>query len=350
MHRISKEANIIKSFTIPVRYQKGSLLVLTLLGLAILGIYLKLLNPQNVIGLLKSANLNLVLISCLINIIYLTLYGFIWWYVLRSMKIKTRLPDCIVGGYISLLGDIIIPSASVSGEFLRMTYGMYRLSIDGSIVLTSIAIHRLLNSLSFGLVVILGFIGIILTSPITGYGQLLKYISLAIIAVFLTLCGLYFVFHSDRVADYLYKRGWAKNLAEFLKKMSQYSTTFKRNLLDSIMIFVIITLRWILGTFIVFFLFLSVGYHVNYWYVLFAYPLYGISMLIPIGIPAMIGIMDTAMITIFVVLGIEKSIVVTVAILNRLVTTGLTILYISLISSFLGLSDMLSKLTKSNKH
>ncbi|RLF17440.1 MAG: hypothetical protein DRJ66_00780 [Thermoprotei archaeon] len=341
---------VIRRIAISTKYRKETLIVLTIIGFGILILYLKLLSPENVFGLLRKTNILLVLASTIVNVLYLSLYGIVWWYVLRNIRIRVSLGECILGGYISLLGDMVIPSASLSGEMLRIAYGMYRLGINGSVVFTSIAIHRLLNSLSFGLVVILGFLGIILTTGTAGYNSLIKYLALAVIAILLTLLGLFLILNSGRIADYLHRRGKARRLVKFLRDVNKCTTMFRRNIIGTILTFLLAIARWMVGALIVFLLFLAIGYDPGYWKVLFAYPLYGISLLIPIGIPAMIGIMDTTMITIFMILGINKSVAVAVALLSRLVMTGFTILYIILVGSFFGLADLLSEVSKRNKH
>ena len=102
------------------------------------------------------------------------------------------------------------------------------------------------------------------------------------------------------------------NSFEFsLRVMKKYRAT----ILGS---FLILLLQWSLGVAIPYLFFLAVGYrNISFWTLSVAYPIYSLMDNIPIGIPANAGVLDIAMISTFVVLGIPKEIATLVTILTR---------------------------------
>jgi hypothetical protein len=67
----------------------------------------------------------------------------------------------------------------------------------------------------------------------------------------------------------------------------------------------------------------TVDYWTNFWLVAVAFPIFGIVNIMPIGIPGMLGILDTAMAGTFIVLGFAPEL----ALLTTLLTRGVILVF-----------------------
>jgi uncharacterized protein (TIRG00374 family) len=79
--------------------------------------------------------------------------------------------------------------------------------------------------------------------------------------------------------------------------------------------------------------FLALDYEVPYFLILVAYPVYSLSYMIPVGIPAMLGVVESAMTATFIALGVAPAIASSVSILTRVVAVWFEVVVTGLVTA-----------------
>jgi len=106
----------------------------------------------NLVGSVNPLILVLVLLFDVLNIIF---YGTAWYFLVHTFH-KVRLAKCVQGVMISIFGDILVPTASVTGEALRVTFANREFGLPYPEGIATILVHRVLNGLASGTILAIG--------------------------------------------------------------------------------------------------------------------------------------------------------------------------------------------------
>ncbi len=335
------------------KIKKKQMILLSLAGIATLIAFIYLLGgPEEALGLILLITPMTLTTMVLLELVNITLYGIAWWLILRAIRGKVNLKECVVAGYVSILGDMLVPTG-ITGEALWYLYATRRLKVKSGEAAVSIIVHRLIDSLLFTSIVLISWIRLSLlyhwrTHPL---GQ---YVSLVVLASIFCFSCLYILLHVDLVSDHVeniltkishklskYKMFSRIEVLRFFNDFQNAALLIRHNMLSTTLITLVLLTRWLSGISIPYVVFNSLGYKVSFWLTALAYPLYGLTLLLPGGIPAMIGILDVTMISIFLLLGIKKGVAIAVSFITRLVTIVTDLLFISIISAYMGISEFI---------
>ncbi|RLE81401.1 MAG: hypothetical protein DRJ36_01350, partial [Thermoprotei archaeon] len=120
----------------------------------------------------------------------------------------------------------------------------------------------------------------------------------------------------------------------------------KANINLILLSFFLLMVQWACGIMVPYNVFHSLNCNVGFWLLSLAYPLYGVIDNIPLGIPVNAGLLDTAMITTFILLGIEKNTAVAATLVTRFITVVFEAILTSSISLTFGIRSILVELKK----
>lgn len=294
-------------------------------------------NADEVRDLARSVGLTTLAIAILFDILNIISYGSAWYFLVHTVHPTARIRKCVQGVMISIFGDILVPTASVTGEALRVAFANREFSLSYPQGIATTVVHRVLNLFAF--VGIFGVSSIILLLQ-GGLNQGLRIdvLALLILAIIPGILGVSLVLRPNIVNSllqrFIHATASHPRIERFFSRLLGGTESFekaisimrtKRGILLVAYIFLI--LQWLFQILIPYaFLVgvsqafhMSVNYWTYFWLVALAFPLYGLVNLMPIGIPAMAGILDSAMASTFIVLGFIPEVAITTTLLTRFV-------------------------------
>ena len=287
----------------------------------------------NLVGSVNPLILVLVLLFDVLNIIF---YGTAWYFLVHTFH-KVRLAKCVQGVMISIFGDILVPTASVTGEALRVTFANREFGLPYPEGIATILVHRVLNGLASGTILAIG--AAVLVSGGELSPRLRLYILVLLILVMIpSLLGITMLFRpgiGSRIVLRLIG-GFANRplTARFVHRITGgvlgFETSMKlirargRNILFS---FLFLGFQWFFQVLIPYSFLIAISstlqqptnYWTFFWLISVAFPIFGLVNLIPIGIPGMVGILDSAMAGTFILLGIGPEVAIATTLLTRIV-------------------------------
>ncbi len=331
-----------------LKFKRKQMVLLSLVGLATLLAFIYALGgPGEAVSLILMIKPLTLMSLVILELLNITLYGIAWWLILKVSHNEVKLSECIVAGYVSILGDILVPTG-ITGEALWYLYATRRLKVSSGQAAISIVVHRLIDSVLFTSIVIVSWLRLCLlfqwkTHPLS------QYIGLVVLASSSCFILLYLLLHVDLISDHIENLLLRLSKSKFFSKFEilkffndfrEAALLMRGNTLYVTLITLVLLTRWIAGISIPYTVFHSLGYAVSFWLTALAYPLYGLTLLLPGGIPAMLGILDVTMISIFMLLGIQKSLAIAVAFITRLVTITTDLAFISAVTACVGVSEL----------
>lgn len=324
--------------------------VMLIVGAIIFISYLYFVGFWNVVEVISALDLKVALSTILIDLVCIGLFAFGWKLLLGNPGMKFR--HCFEIVLVSIFGDLMIPTGSISGEIFRITLTAKRSSLQISEATASVLLHRLLLGITFGGVLGVSFVLIIMTQamPLAG---LYLFAALAVIDLILGVFGIYAAFRAQRFERFVERL--AIKTGNFIRIFrSRYNVEDMRarvmggfNAFDrairgvkktSILASaIVLTARWFLIASIPYLMFISLGYPVSYWVALSVCIFASMVQMVPIGIPGLVGVMEISMTAFFMGFGIPAGIATSGTILTRLVIFWFELLISSVAASFQGI-------------
>jgi uncharacterized protein (TIRG00374 family) len=334
--------------------------IMLIIGMVIFAIYLYFVGFWNVVSLIMSLDLRLALSTIAIDLITIGLYTYTWKILIRKgMKFR----DCFEIVLVSIFGDLMIPTGSVSMEVLRISLTQKRTKMSLGEVTASVLLHRVLLVVSFGIVLAFSLAALIVTEN-------MPLVQLLIFAVVAASCliggavGMYAAFNSKRFRGLI--ESWAERIGRVIvffrprydigkarMQILQGAESFdeaiaglnKSHILASTLIMI---LWWLLVATIPYLMFVSLNYQISYIIVLTVAIFINMVGLIPIGIPGMVGVMEVSMTAFFVSFGVPADIAASVTILTRLVLFWFELALSGVAASLQGIRGILAGKEQSN--
>lgn len=300
------------------------------IGLCAFAVYLFIVGPELIVAEISKANLWLLLLAFPLDLVFMLLFGLTWYILLKVIEKKVSLKDSLLISLVSLFGNIMIPTGSVTGEVIRLVLSKKKLKIGFGKALASILVHRIINLMAFAPFLVLG-LALFWTS---GFGnvELLTLLVLTLVVIVGGLSFLRYLSKSRRLQGYAYKasekilralKKWGSETSNILEHdISEFSSSL--NMMFSkphiaTLSFIMFLGHWAAAMTIPYIVFLSLGYEVPYSIILAAYPIYSLTYMMPVGIPAMLGIVEASMTATFMALGIPPITASSVSVLTRLI-------------------------------
>jgi len=323
----------------------------TVFGIGFLAAYIYVFNIGALLGMFSEANLTLCLLAFLESVFFMLLYAVGWYVVLKGLNTPVRFNQCLAVSLVSIFGDILIPTGSLTGEAFRLFLARSKMGIETGKATLSIIVHRLLNAVAF--IVLLAFA--VLTYAQLTMGSTPLQAGYAVMiggSIIICVLGFYVSFNVKRVSPLIFRltrlidrlKGGNTLTNAALKLVDSFDQGARIIFRKRRMLFlalIVLFFQWFTGILIPFTVFYAIGYQVEFYVVAAAYPLYGLITLIPVGIPAMMGVLEFAMTSTFMAFGIPQAPASLATILTRIVTVWFTVIVTGIFTVYYA-SDLLS--------
>ncbi|MEM3833474.1 MAG: lysylphosphatidylglycerol synthase transmembrane domain-containing protein [Thermoprotei archaeon] len=308
---------------------KTRVVLFTVIGIIIVITFIYLNNPIMIYSTISHVNPLYVLFGIIFESLAILLSALGWHLLLRAMGMKLNYIESLKATLIAIFGDIMIPTASLAGETFRILYVRNKNNGQTDKLIATAAFQRLIYTV---LLIVLIILGIFLNE--SNRTLLLGYILWFIASmVFLIVVLVFFVRNPNKFSMILKKliiifhkiikipRNINKtmydidNLASGINEGIQLSKNRKHLIFLATMV---MTLQWIFGSLMIYSMLLSLGYkNINYIILLSIYPIYSTLTIMPIGIPAALGVVETGMTLSFIIIGIPRTVAASATLLIR---------------------------------
>jgi len=324
-----------------------------IIGAIIFISYLYLVGFWNVVQVISALDLRIALSTILIDLVCIGLFALGWKLLLGNSGMRFR--HCFEIVLVSIFGDLMIPTGSVSGEILRITLTTKRSSLQLSEATASVLLHRLLLAVTFGAVLGVSLVFIMMTQAIPLAGLYL-FVALAVVDLIFGVIGIYAAFRVSRFERFVewlaVKTGnfirifrSRYNVGDMRARVMGGFSTFGRAMtrIKKTSIFAstaVLTVRWFMIASIPYLMFFSLGHPISYWVALSVSIFASMVQMIPVGIPGLVGVMEISMTAFFMGFGIPADIAASGTILTRLVIFWFELVLSSMAASFQGIRGL----------
>lgn len=325
-----------------------------LLGAIIFIAYLYFVGFWQIVDVISSLDLRLAIAAVLIDLACIGFFALSWQLLLE--KPGLGFGNCLRIVLVSIFGDLMIPTASISGELLRINLTMKKSSLNAGQVTASVLLHRLLLGITFG--GILGFsIILLIVTQAMQVSALYIFVAIGAIDMALGVLGAYALYNVNRFKGLLKRvvfgtAGFLKLFKSSYDPEKAYAKLVAGcdsfhcaivgiNRLRLAASSAILALRWFTIALIPYLMFYSLNYEVSYWLVLTVSIFVSMVQMVPIGIPGLMGVMEVSMTAFFLSFGIPANIAASATILTRLVLFWFELLLSAVAASYQGVSSMM---------
>ena len=309
----------------------------TLLGLGILAVYVWVNDPYLIIHNVSKANPMWVGLGVIFNSIALVLAALLWHLSMKIVGIKIPFIESLKSTMISIFGDMLIPTGSVTGEAMRLAYLHNKVNLNVDRALAGLAIHRISYVMLLALFSAVGMMYL----PVHGGSSENIYVAILMIAVFAFSLALIFI---DRVEKIIIKfvkavnrsLGKPENIGQienrihrFVQEIKLGVSYVKKRKSILLLLLVVGTIQWVFAALMFYMVFVSLNnFEIGYIETLLIYPVYGTLTIFPVGIPASMGIVETGLTATYMALGVDKD----TAVAATIITRGILVWYDSIVS------------------
>lgn len=310
---------------------KASFALAIAAGALLVALAFVLSDPWAVVGKIVNASPLHVALACLFDFASIVFFAFAWVAAAKAAGVEIGFIEGFVASVLSLMADKLVASASVSGELVRLAYVRSKRSAGYAEFLATIVVHRFLYNVAFI------FLLAIASIDIAARGALPRAVSIVTaMAITSTLIASYVLMRPESL------KGVSRRLANYADRaVARLYSVHSLNLGERVDSFVeavarsvggawrkrgymalatlLMLLQWLAGALEFSVLFIAIGYDVDFWVVLLAFPLHCYLTALPVGIPAALGVTEVGTLLILSAFGVERSAAMAVTILVRFV-------------------------------
>ena len=314
-------------------FQKRQLIFLVI-GISALVLFISFSDLKSVLGYISLANKMFYSLAFLSMVLGVFAYGSSWIFLLRSAGIRLNVFKAIESTWISVFFNIMVPTASVVGEVVRVMYVVNETKDSYGNVSATVFLHRVINFFPFIGGSIFGLTYLVIFYNLSTYlSSILILISSALVLALVILLlfsvkpeiskgiALRITRFLDRI--FLKRRNNPLKLTELATKgFTEFEVSLKilkNRKLPLLLSILFAFLYWFFDIAVAYLVFTSLKFPVPLGIIIAVYTI-GISIqIIPVGIPGMVGIVETVMSGLYVASGIPLSLSVAATVMIRLV-------------------------------
>ncbi|MDI9644732.1 MAG: lysylphosphatidylglycerol synthase transmembrane domain-containing protein [Candidatus Verstraetearchaeota archaeon] len=318
-------------------------------GVVILLVYLYFVGFWQVVQIILTLDPRIAALAVLIDLLCIVLFTLSWKVLL--MPPGMGFLRCVEVILVSIFGDMMIPTGSVSGELLRITMTTKKSRLSLGEATASVILHRLILAITFCGVLGVSIAFLLRTEamPVSAYYSFIalgaSMIALSVVGAFLAANSRKFERHIcsfiRRTAplfrrlkrDYDEGRSVERAVSTLCAFQGAISGSKRGNILASA---AIATIRYFLVALIPYLMFYSLNYPISYWVVLTVSIFVSMVQLTPIGIPGLVGVIEVSMTGFFMGFGVPADIAASVTILSRLVMFWFELMVSGITASYVG--------------
>jgi uncharacterized protein (TIRG00374 family) len=313
------------------RFTKKHIALLSI-GLSILTIFMIFSDINSVIEVMFASDkidFFLGFTSMFVGVIFYTIS---WLLLLNSSGIKLKFLRAFESVWISVFFNIMVPTASISGEVFRIWYTVRETNSGYGNVTATVFIHRILCFIPFMLGSILGFIYFLIAYNLPTYlSTILIFVSTLISFGFLLLLMLWIkpkitigiAFKIAGIIEKLIRKKNPSRLRTSLQKaFDEFEFSLKilgRDRRPLLLSLIFAILFWFLDVAVAYFVFQSLNYPVPFALIVAVYTIGITVQIVPVGIPGMVGVVETIMSGLYTLAGIPLNVSVAATMMIRVI-------------------------------
>ncbi|QOJ78416.1 flippase-like domain-containing protein [Infirmifilum lucidum] len=316
--------------------RRHALLLLQIFLILALAIYIaRGFDVEEFLQAFSQIDPHLLLYLVLFEIAYYLTHALAYW-ALAYRRFRVPVKDAIGGTMVAWLVDLLLPSAFIEGDIVRIVflkqYGEWAEAISYGLF------FRFLLNITLSVFILAA--SLLALNVYIGFSNYLAvYISAVVLALLSSAVIALFIFDTKRVKRLSArlvsrlpvgnKQTLIRDLGRFLDYVSETSRDFSPYNLYLWLSVLALMGQWISGVLTPYFSLKCVGIDVNPLLIAPGYTILSTLSLVSIGVPFMIGSVDAALITLYLVLGVPKERAVVAALIGRSVTiiVTLTLIY-----------------------
>lgn len=285
-------------------------------------------NISEFLQALSTVNVGLLVYLVAFEVLYYLSHGIGYW-ALTHKRFRIKLQDAIGGTMLAWLVDLLLPSAFIEGDVVRIVF-LKQYGDWPSAISYNLFFRFLLNTTLAIFILVTSILAVNLSRVYMNY--LLVYLVTILLALLSAALIGVFIFDSNRTQRFLLwlvsklpaknkekLEGEIRKFVEYISQTAKDFTPYSAHLWLSVLA---LMGQWISGILTPYFSLKSVGADVNLLLIAPGYTILTIFSLASIGVPFMIGSVDVALITLYLLLGVPKERAVIAALIGR----GITIL------------------------
>lgn len=330
-------------------------MLLTTLGLVLFIVYLVFSNPFKVLLGVGRFNFGLFLLSVLINDIGLVLFALSWYVLLRGMDVRIRVSEAIKVTFISLFVVWMVP-IPVGTEIIRAYLVRNEENSDMGKAIASVVVHKAMYNISFGILIAFAatMITIFYGASIPIRGDLLWFMILFAVGSSLLFAAILDprllrliyghtpLWMRSRLFDQLcYQKLGLNNFDAVIDEIGKAMASLKSRMGLNFLALLGIAFHWSTGSITAYLVALSLGLHLNFWFIMAIYAIIEFIQQLNIVIPGGLGILDAGLTGAFVLMGVHLSMASAISLLTRLATYWLEFVLAGFVSIFYGYKESL---------
>ena len=310
-------------------------ILLLILGILVLLLFIAVMGVDlaKLLDLFYSSDKRFFALAYVFDIGFMFFYALAWYYLVKIIEDKITYRDAVIATLMGWFSDMLVPAAFIAGEVVRLYYLKRKYNVEISKAMATVLIHRVLSAFAFVFFILLGLIYIIIGRRSLSTDVIIQALLFAFLTGIVMFIGLTIIVRvelfekwSIKIFDKLCKYLKRLRLERYRKYVEEWIVSFKRSVLlirakklNIVIGFIFLIIQWTCGILIPYSFFLAVKSPVSFWILALAYPMYGVIDNIPLAIPGNAGLLDVAMISTFILLGISRETAIAVTLLVRMV-------------------------------
>jgi uncharacterized protein (TIRG00374 family) len=313
---------------VKIGFKPRRIILLSLVGLILLVVFLSSHSDLELsIGYIRSADPVLYLAAFISVTLGIIAYSEAWRILLKAIGSSISFVSSLKIVLGSIFLNLAIPTASVGGEVFRVYAANRGYGYPYEAVSATVLLHRVFSMLPFLSGSAIGFIYLSTRFTLPSILSQILSIAAVTIAIFSLLALVVIVYPKiifvviKPIMKLLGSRG-----SHLYSKIEAFASKFEYSMKlltgakkISILSLILSWLAWILDVLVAYFVFLSLKYSVEIPLITSVYTISIMIQMISVGIPGMVGIVETVMATLYSLVGIPSAISVAATLMVRMV-------------------------------
>ncbi|RLG91478.1 MAG: hypothetical protein DRO36_04170 [Candidatus Hecatellales archaeon] len=303
---------------------------LLFVGLTLLALFiLKTSDLRLVLGYVLSAQKTFYCLAFILLFFAVIFYTGSWYVMVRGLGLSFNF--ALIVTWSSIFFNTITPTASFGGEAVRIYFVNRKTGFDYGTITATVFLHRVVCTIPFLVGSIVGIV--YLTKFFNASTFLSKLLTLLLTFIFLSLTVILVLCVKPEIASKLtlkltnlLNKKHSTPLKSLAEKFRNMILSFEKNLKVLVCrgkIFAVSIalafLSWFSDVVIAYLIFLSLKYPLNLPAIILVYTVGMTIQMIPIGIPGMVGVVESVMASLYTVIGVPLSLSIAATLMIRAV-------------------------------
>jgi len=301
---------------------------LLIVGILLLATFLLATSDlKAVLVFMVSANKTFYCLAFFLLILGVVAYTASWYLIVKAVNLNFSFKFALMVTWSSIFFNLMIPTASLGGEFFRIYVVNRKSGVDYGTITLTVFLHRILCTLPFVTGSIIGFIYL-------AYFHELPYFLSNVLMLVLAVIGVSLIFAlivsvkpkiltkiSSFLPKFLGGRFYRLNqkLVDATFKFEEGFKLLKVRKKIFVASLILAFVSWFFDVMVAYFVFISLNNPLGFPIIVSVYTIGMTIQMVPIGIPGMVGVVESAMSTLYMAAGVSTNLSVAATLMIRII-------------------------------